>query len=159
MKAPAPHFIDEYLAALLTQASHLISHEFHETVRAQGYTVLQWRVLATLADGQTMSVGAVSERTVVTQPTVSRVVDELQAMGLIRREPDPADRRISRLRLTPAGLKVAARLVAMAREHESAVLAAVGAPAAKTLKKALRQLIDVRRPPDNAAPVGRADSR
>ncbi|MGE0799336.1 MAG: MarR family winged helix-turn-helix transcriptional regulator [Lautropia sp.] len=157
--ASGPTFVDEYLAALLTQASHLISHEFHETVRAQGFTVLQWRVLATLADGQTMSVGEVAERTVTTQPTVSRVVDELRDLGMITRMPHPGDRRISQLKLTPAGRKIAARLVMMAREHEDAVLAAVGDPVGRTLKRALQQLIELRRRRDDGPDAGRAGSR
>ena len=39
-------FVDHYLAALLAQASHLISSEFHAVVRANGLSVSEWRVLA-----------------------------------------------------------------------------------------------------------------
>ena len=42
-------FVDHYLAALLAQASHLISSEFHTVVRANGLSVSEWRVLASLA--------------------------------------------------------------------------------------------------------------
>ena len=140
----ATPFIDDYLAALLAQASHLISHEFHLIVRAQGLTVHQWRVLATLADGQTASVGDVSRRTVTPQPTVSRIVDGMESLHLVTRRPDPLDRRISLLKLTPGGRRLASRLVRLARAHEDAVLAPVGEPGAATLKRALRQLIAIR---------------
>ena len=45
-------FIDGYLAYLLARASQLISAEFHGVVRRSRLPVLQWRVLATLADIQ-----------------------------------------------------------------------------------------------------------
>ena len=37
--ALAAHFVDDYLPALLAQASHLISGEFHRVVNAKGFTV------------------------------------------------------------------------------------------------------------------------
>ena len=58
----AAPFIDGYLAYLLARASHLISAEFHAVVRRSRLPVLQWRVLATLADGQRLSVGEVASQ-------------------------------------------------------------------------------------------------
>ena len=50
---PTPsRFVDDYLAALLAQASQLISTEFHHVVRKHGFSVSEWRVMASLADGQ-----------------------------------------------------------------------------------------------------------
>ena len=51
-----PAFVDDYLAALLAQASQLISAEFHEVVRAHGISVPEWRVLASLAGGEPISI-------------------------------------------------------------------------------------------------------
>src|SRR5689334_4867345 len=50
-------FVDHYLAALLAQASHLISSEFHAVVRAHGLSVSEWRVLASLAGGEPIPIG------------------------------------------------------------------------------------------------------
>ena len=41
-------FVDDYLPALLGQASHLIQSEFHRVVKAKGLSVAEWRVLASL---------------------------------------------------------------------------------------------------------------
>ena len=70
--AAAP-FIDGYLAYLLARASHLISAEFHVVVRRSRLPVLQWRVLATLADGQVSSIGEVAAIILVPQSTLTRV--------------------------------------------------------------------------------------
>ena len=52
------------------------------------------------------------------------------------------DRRITRIRLSTKGLKLAARLVEQARAHEATVVQRLGAADAQTLKRILRSLID-----------------
>ncbi len=140
---PAPGaFIDGYLAYLLARASHLISAEFHVVVRRARLPVLQWRVMAALADGQALSVGEVAAIVLTPQSTLTRVAERMVKAGWLLRASDAADRRITRIRLTEAGLKLARKLVVQAREHETAVLAALSAADAATLKRILRRLIE-----------------
>jgi len=47
------------------------------------------------------------------QAGVSRLVDRLEAKGLVARRRDPLDRRAQRLRITPSGRRVARRLRAL----------------------------------------------
>ena len=62
-------FVDGYLAALLAQASQLISSEFHEVVRRHGLSVSEWRVLASLegSDGRAMDASKAKIEGVVIQ--------------------------------------------------------------------------------------------
>lgn len=143
---PTIGFIDGYLAYLLAQASHLISHEFHAVVRSSGLSVLQWRVLATLADGSTRSVGEVATIALTPQSTLTRVVDRMSELGLVKRVADGLDRRVTRLRITPKGARMSRRLVEMAREHEATVLAPMDAAQAAAFKSALLQLIETHLP-------------
>lgn len=62
-----------------------------------------------------LSMGELSQRLMVTGGNVTGIVAALEAEGLIVREPDPDDRRISRVRLTDAGETSFAR---MAKAHE-----------------------------------------
>ena len=39
----------------------------------------------------------------VAPPTITAVVGKMESLGLVTREPDPSDRRVTRIRLTPAG--------------------------------------------------------
>lgn len=39
----------------------------------------------------------------VSPPTITSVVDKLEALGLVTRETDERDRRVTRIRITPAG--------------------------------------------------------
>ena len=138
----AEPFIDGYLAYLLARASHLISAEFHIVVRRTRLPVLQWRVLATLADGQVSSIGEVAAIILVPQSTLTRVAARMVDSGLLLRADDAQDRRVTPIPLNAKGLKLAGRLVPQARAHEAAVVATLGETDARTLKRLLRTLIE-----------------
>jgi DNA-binding MarR family transcriptional regulator len=104
--------------------------------------VLQWRVLATLADGQVSSIGEVAAIILVPQSTLTRVAARMVDSGLLLRADDAQDRRVTRIRLSAKGLKLAGRLVPQARAHEAAVVATLGETDARTLKRLLRTLIE-----------------
>jgi DNA-binding MarR family transcriptional regulator len=78
----------------------------------------------------------------VPQSTLTRVAARMVAAGLLLRADDAQDRRVTRVRLSAKGLKLAARLVPQARAHEAAVVDGLGAEDAATLKRILRRLIE-----------------
>ena len=90
-------FVDDYLPALLAQASELISAEFHRVVRKHGLSVTEWRVLATLAGGAPISIGKLAQVTVSKQPTVTRLLDRMEARGPAARRPGGRARRVTRV--------------------------------------------------------------
>lgn len=55
------------------------------------------------AAGTPIRVGDLAQAMEVTVGGTSKLVDRIEASGLLRREPDPADRRASRLAITPLG--------------------------------------------------------
>jgi len=138
-------FVDDYLPALLGQAAQLIQGEFHRVVREHGFMVSEWRVLATLADGAEMTTGRLAEVSLTKGPTATRLLDRMEARGQVQRLPDTADRRITRVRITPGGQRTVSALIALAREHENRVLAPFGLAQAEALKATLRGLIERRR--------------
>jgi DNA-binding MarR family transcriptional regulator len=139
-------FTDDYLPALLAQASQLISSEFHQVVRKNGVSVSEWRVLATLSGVEPMSSSRVAQISVTKQPTLTRLLDRLEKKGQIERLPHSSDRRVTLVRITPAGRRKVARLIALAKEHELRVLEPFGLPNARELKQTLRRMIDLHRP-------------
>ena len=136
-------FVDDYLPALLAQASELISAEFHRVVRRLGFSVTEWRVLATLAGGKPISIGKLAQVTVTKQPTVTRLLDRMEARGQAERLPHDRDRRITLVRITSKGAKTVEQLMTLAREHELIVLEPFGLTRAEELKTTLRQMIDM----------------
>ncbi len=136
--SPRPRFVDDYLLALLARASHAVSSDFHARLRARGIAVPVWRVVATLAgapDGE--HVGALAKACLMQQPTMSKLLDRMQAEGLVRRAPEG---RQTRIHLTPQGTALAESLISEARAHEAELLAR-HARTAPALKALLRDLI------------------
>jgi DNA-binding MarR family transcriptional regulator len=101
---------------LLTCTS-LIERRVRARLReAFGTTLPRFDLLAQLdraPDG--LSMGGLSSRLMVSNGNVTGLADALAREGLVAREPDPADRRSSRVRLTPAGKRA---FDAMTPAHE-----------------------------------------
>ena len=146
LRDPTPPFVDDYLPALLAQASQLISGEFHRIVLAQGFTVTEWRVLASLAGGRALSTGELARVSVTKQPTVTRVIHRMVERGEVVRIDDQNDRRVTLVRITDAGSRLVSHLIALAREHEAKVLQPFGAGQSAALKLALQQIIALHQP-------------
>lgn len=134
-------FVDSYLAYLLARASHLISGEFHEHLKAQRVPVMQWRVMAALWDGP-KSAREVADLILQKQPTVSKLLERMERLGLLSRATDADDRRRIVVSLSPRGRALAGPLIEAARAHERAVLEPFGERHARTLVAVLQRLID-----------------
>jgi DNA-binding MarR family transcriptional regulator len=139
-------FVDNYLPALLAQASELISGEFHLVVRAHGLSVPEWRVLATLSGGHALTTGKLAQVSLTKGPTATRMLDRMEGRGQVERLPHAADRRVTRVRITPEGQRTVSALIDLARAHEQRVLEPFGLRQAEALKATLRGMIDARRP-------------
>ncbi len=63
----------------------------------------EFRLLAFLSGSEGLTVGELAEMAVLERPTVSKMLDRLQAQGWVVRQPDAADRRRSELHLTESG--------------------------------------------------------
>ncbi len=51
-----------------------------------------------------------AEQLGITQPSLVRTLDQLEAMSLVERVPNPDDKRSNRIALTPAGKELAGRI-------------------------------------------------
>jgi DNA-binding MarR family transcriptional regulator len=142
---PQLPFVDGYLAALLGQASQMISTEFHQVVRSHGFSVTEWRVLASLFGSKGMSIGHLASISLTKQPTVTRLLDRMEALGHVQRTPQTKDRRVTHVSITPQGQKIVRSLIKQAKAHEEKILEPFGLAQAEALKHTLRQIITQRR--------------
>jgi DNA-binding MarR family transcriptional regulator len=104
---PFPHRSSEALLSVLRTAA-LLEHQLNEVLRPYGITELQYNVLRILrgAGRQGLCGREISERLVSKVPDVSRLLDRMEGMQLLRRRRDATDRRHVTARITPRGLRM-----------------------------------------------------
>ena len=114
-----PTNVGNDLLVLLSDAARQMRTYADQVAQAHGLTRAQWIILARLERKADLSQNELAAMAEVTPMTVARLVDRLEALGLVKRCIDPTDRRIWRLRLTPAADAVLRALsVERARLHK-----------------------------------------
>lgn len=144
--ASPPRFVDGYLSYLLSRASHVVTRQFHATVHDAGLSTLEWRVLATLSDGDGLTIGDLAVEVLAQQPTLTKLVQRMEKAGWVIRGEDPADARRTLVFETEQGRHVVTRLLAQAKSHEAQLLSGFSERDVKALKKILSALIDLGKP-------------
>lgn len=127
----------------MVQATRNLSTTFDAHLRTGGLTAARGRVLLFLAK-QKRPVGQ-SEITAflrVEGPTAVRILDGLEAQGLVRRMPDPNDRRAKLVALTEAGRPRAEEVVALTRRLEAAIMAGIEPEDAECATRVVDRIID-----------------
>ena len=140
-RAAAAPFYGDYLPYLVARAGFLILNDFHALLKRFRMPVPEWRALASLSSGRGYTIGALARVTLCKQPTLSRLVDRLEARGLVRREAAAEDRRQSVVVITARGRKRIAPVLATARRHEKRVLEGFRRKDIAALKGLLQALI------------------
>jgi len=90
------------LLFLLHDVARLMRVEADKRARAHDMTRAQWGILIWLERQPGISQKELSELLEVEPITVARLIDRLEARGMVERRPDPKDRRIWRLHLRAA---------------------------------------------------------
>jgi DNA-binding MarR family transcriptional regulator len=111
---------------------------------AHGLEAWEFDVLAALrrqGAPYQLSPGALLHATLVTSGTMTNRIDRLAARGLVRRHPDPQDKRGVLVELTDAGLRSVDAAMADLLEREHGLLAALPADQQQELAGLLRILL------------------
>jgi MarR family transcriptional regulator, transcriptional regulator for hemolysin len=90
------------LGFVLHDVARLLKKRFEQHARGSGLTRSQWQVLAYLARNEGISQSGLADLLEIEPITLTRIVDKLEATGLIARHPHPSDRRVWLLHVTSA---------------------------------------------------------
>lgn len=101
---------------LVHDVAHLMRIRFDQYARAWGMTRAQCVILIHIKKHPGMTQNEMASHCEIEPITVARLIDRLQASGLVERRTDPADRRINRLHLLPAALPIIEQ-ISESREH------------------------------------------
>jgi DNA-binding MarR family transcriptional regulator len=108
--------------------------------RKYGMSVPAWRVLAHLGELQPVCPKEIARRAAMDSVGVTRMLNQLDELGLIEREVDGEDRRRVVLRLSKKGRDVYRTVAPLAVEAEQELTACLSASERKTLYELTRKL-------------------
>ena len=90
------------LGFLLHDVARLLKKRLEQHSRRSGLTRSQWQILAYLEQNEGINQARLAELIEIEPITLGRIVDKLEALRLIKRNPHPTDRRRWLLHLMPA---------------------------------------------------------
>jgi DNA-binding MarR family transcriptional regulator len=124
-------------------AGRLLDGAIAASAAEKGLTVPEGDILFTLrrSGEPRLPPSHLSQQLFVTSGTMTGRLDRLEKRGLIRRVPNPHDRRGMDVELTPEGRKLADELVTSHVENEERLMSGLTREQRRTLEKIMRRLV------------------
>jgi MarR family transcriptional regulator for hemolysin len=110
---------------LLNDAARLMRKDFERRTRSLGLTRAQWQALFHLARNEGCNQVTLADLLEVEPITLARVIDKLEAGGLVERRSDPSDRRARLLFLGERAHPLLEELRALGAETREVALAGI----------------------------------
>ena len=132
--------LDEDFLFLLYDVARTMRTRADQRARTRGMTRAQWVILARLERQPGLTQNEMAAIVEVEPITIARLVDRLEARGLVVRKADPRDRRVWRLHLTPAAAPVLREISKYRAEINEVITAGMSPAIQKALKDGLTQM-------------------
>jgi len=157
---PFPSLEEEVLVGLQLAAHRVLAPWARILGARAGLTPTQYNLLRILrgagAEGRTCS--EIAERLITRDPDVTRLLGRLARRGLVRRDADPADGRVARIRITPQGRAVLRRLDPAVIELPGRLLQGLRRRELEELRARLEAVIESVNQSDTQASMGASDA-
>lgn len=140
------HF-EESIGYLLRQAVGAVSRVAEAEMRSCGLTAVQWAPLMIISRGGAATAASLARELNTDTGAMTRMLDRLEAKGLLCRTRSSSDRRVVELTLTDAGRNAVDRIPFNLSRAYNAQLAGFSAQEFTQLKALLRRLIQNAPPP------------
>ena len=125
------------LARLLTIVERGVVVRLAETLKAEGTTIEEWRVLSLLADGNGHAMTEIAEYALLPAPSLTKLVDRMVSQNLVIRRADDVDRRRVLVLISDRGLQALQRFNATAERVYDDIVAALGSEESALLRALL----------------------
>lgn len=127
------------LPMALLRAREAVMRHFRPALRHFGITEQQWRVLRALQDTE-LEVTALAEATHLLAPSLSRILQDLEQRGLVKRRTSPEDLRRSLVSVSAQGAELLAGVGGYSEAIYGQLSARLGAERLQTLLLLLKEL-------------------
>jgi homoprotocatechuate degradation regulator HpaR len=139
-------FLHRNLPRLLLQARESVMAHTRPSLRENGLSDQQWRVLRVLGEQGTMETGRVAREAFILGPSLTGVLLRMERDGLVRRQRDPADQRRTVVEATAKGLKLVEKLSHTVERHYNWMEKSLGKEKLKQLYQLLDDVIELEQP-------------
>ena len=150
---------DHNFGFLISDIARLQREKFNVTAQALGLTLAQSRALVHLARNEGVTQAILAGFLEIQPITLLRQLDKLEENGLIKRQPDPADRRKLRLYLTTRARPLLESITTLGSEMTEAAFTGINdadrALAIAVLERVKKNLVQ---PSQTQTPAGEARS-
>jgi len=130
------------LAAMFAPLARALAAREEPVLHAHRISMWGYVVLTALVDQPVRTQAALAQAINADKSRIIRVLDDLQRRGLIKRQPDAADRRVHLLALTPAGDRLRRSVEAAIRDSEKDVLASLPPADREAFLRSLKTLYE-----------------
>jgi MarR family transcriptional regulator for hemolysin len=132
--------LDQDFLFLLYDVARTMRTRADQRARARGMTRAQWVILARLERQPGLTQNEMAAIVEVEPITIARLVDRLEARGLVVRKADPRDRRVWRLHLTSAAAPILREIAKYRAEIHDVITAGMSPALQKALTDGLLQM-------------------
>ena len=133
------YVIEESVGYLIKHAQLALLRTIDCKMSALDLTAMQWGPMMLIAYGKGKTAAEISRCAGVDPSTMTRMLDRLEAKGLLARKRNETDRRVIDIELTEDGRKIVAEIPFLLAESLNHHLRGFSAQELKTLKSLLRR--------------------
>ncbi|AYH46112.1 MarR family winged helix-turn-helix transcriptional regulator [Azoarcus sp. DN11] len=134
--------INDSIGFLMRQIVGIFSAAIDDRMAAHDLTDAQWKPLIMIQLGQCRTAAELARLTCSDAGAVTRLLDRVEAKGLVRRSRSQQDRRVVNLELTEEGDRAAQVVPHVLADVLNALLAGFSEAEARQLKALLRRMLD-----------------
>ncbi len=138
---PRPSGLRGHTGYWLNRLRGLVHAGFDAALAAEDVSVAQWAVMITLYRGDAVTPLEVARFIDVDAGALTRLIDRMEAKGLVRRVAITGDRRSMRLALTDRALSITPRLATLADQNDRVFFGVLSADEHATLRRLLGKLL------------------
>lgn len=130
--------LPSYLAGHVARIGH---RKLADALAEHDLRLPHFAVLAGLSDFGPLAQHDLADRLRLRRPHLGGYIDQIERLGLVRRERDPQDRRRQRVALTPAGTRLVRHLTKVAGAAQDDLLVGLSEAERDTLTELLRRVV------------------
>jgi len=133
--------LEDHLGYWLRYVSNQVSSAFAAKVSGHGITVAEWVVLRVLYSEEGIMPSLLAERLGMTRSAISRLVDRVEAKGLLQRRSTTSDKRAHTLSLTAKGSRLVPTIAKLADENDRDFFGHLSPELRDTIQNAMKDIV------------------